>query len=425
MEGRRKLLIVSYWYPPAIGAAAERIASFVRYLPEHGFDVCVLTAERESYPQGCDGVHVEVVQDPLGSGASAFADYKGRQVEGEFRRWWRDLVFPDRFVHWAVAASRRGAALLRDERFDAILATFPPASVFSAALSMHRASNVPLFLDVRDRWLGPGGYEPLGDVARRRHEKLERETFKAASGIVTISDAMADAICAEQGVPRAAVEVVMNGFDDEDDWAADSVAGPKDARADAGSSRAIDGDKLVIAHVGTVIERNRPDLFFESIRRLYERGELSGIQVQFVGNLSSEFIELAGLKGLVTTTGLVEKSRARDAMSSADALLLLTGAYVGHWGYSAKLFEYLRAGRPVLCLEECANSNDLQLLKDVAPARTFSAKLGDDISTLAALRQLRESARPAAMRRGTESISRFSRKCQCQRLAALLQSKLT
>lgn len=412
MQRRPKILIVSYWYPPAVGAAAERIQSFARYLPEFGFDVCVLTAEHDG-GETADGVRVVRVPDPLGAGASAFADYDGRKTEGRLRSWMRDMVFPDRFLHWSAAAAKRGGGILRDERFDAILASFPPASAVSAALSMHRASGVPLVLDFRDRWLGPGGYDPVNPATRRRHEELEREAVKASVGIVAVSERMADAMSVEHGLPRARVGVVMNGYDES----RVSVSAPLIHRDPADK-------RLLIAHVGTVIERNRPDLFFGSVARLHQQGRLKGHRFVFVGNLSRAYVQAAGLSAIIETTGLVGRAEADAWMRSADALLLLSGAYVGEWGYSAKLFEYLRAGRPVLCLEEASGSNDRLLLEDAAPERCVVARLGDDSDTIAALARLVPRERAPLNAAPSPALSLYSRRRQCENLAGHLRAIL-
>ena len=412
MQRRPKILIVSYWYPPAVGAAAERIQSFARYLPEFGFDVCVLTAEHDG-GERADGIRVVRVPDPLGAGVSAFADYDGRKQENSLRSWMRDLVFPDRFLHWSVAAAQRGGELLRDERFDAILASFPPASAVSAALSMHRASGVPLVLDYRDRWLGPGGYDPASPASRRRHQELEREAVKAASGIVAVSERMADAIAVEHRLPRARVGVVMNGYDESRVSVSEPVI-----------HRDPDDKRLLIAHVGTVIERNRPNLFFESIARLHQQGKRKGYRFVFVGNLSRAYVQAAGLSEVIETTGLVGRADADAWMHSADALLLLTGAYVGEWGISAKLFEYLHAGRPVLCLEEVPGSNDRLLLEETAPDRCVFGQLGDDDATLAALSGLSARVVDGPGSVPSPEFQRFSRRRQCEQLAGHLRAIL-
>lgn len=421
MQRRMKVLLVSYWYPPAVGAAAERIASFAKYLPDFGVDVCVLTAEREEDDIVDGRARVIGVADPLGASAATFGEYDGPRETGRISRWVRDLVFPDRFGHWAAGAARRGERLVREERFDAILATFPPASVVVAALAIHRKTGVPLVLDFRDRWLGPGGYEPTSARAAERHQSLEREAIRAAAGVVAVSEAMADAIAAEHGVPRGRVGVVMNGFDP----CANGEEGPgsSDPSRDIAARRDGEDKRLVIAHVGTVIERNRPDLFFESVRRL--RGRRGGIRFVFVGNLSRAYVQRLGVSDILETTGLVSREVAGQWMQSADALLLISGAYVGQWGYSAKLFEYLQTGRPIICLEEEPGSNDRRLLEEFAADRCCFARLGDDDGFLRALEHAERLVAGGSGGGAPSGLDAFHRRRQAERLARHIRGVLS
>ena len=421
MQRRMKVLLVSYWYPPAVGAAAERISSFAKYLPEFGVDVCVLTAEREEGGVGDAASRVIAVADPLGASAATFGEYRGPRDTGRLSRWVRDLVFPDRFGHWAVAAARRGVQMVREERFDAILATFPPASVVSTALEIHRKSSVPLVLDFRDRWLGPGGYEPMSARAEDRHRSLEREAVRAASGVVAVSEPMADAIAAEHGVPRGRVGVVMNGFDPCSQT--EDCTGSSDSLRALSVRKDVEDRRLVIAHVGTVIERNRPDLFLESVRRL--RGKRGDFRFVFVGNLSRDYILSLGVADVVETTGLVSRRDAGQWMRSADALLLLSGAYVGQWGYSAKLFEYLRTGRPIICLEEEPGSNDRMLLEALAAERCCFARLGDEAGLLRALEQVGQLVAGGTRGGVPAGLDAFHRRSQAERLARHIQDMVS
>jgi len=180
----------------------------------------------------------------------------------------------------------------------------------------------------------------------------------------------------------------------------------------------------IIAHVGTVISRNRPDRFFHSLVALRRSGRLPDVRFRFVGNLSANYIRSLGLGDLVETTGLVPREIARREMLAADALLLLVGEYVGRWGHSAKLFEYLQAGRPILCLEEKAGSNDRRLLEQFAGPRSFFARLDDASGLAGAIEEMcrcarRKAPQPAAIRAGLEA---YDRRILAGRLAGKLSS---
>jgi len=429
----RRISLVSYWYPPAIGAAAERVHGFARHLSELGWETHVLTAERAS-PTETPGVVVHTVLDPLATQGQPFADYDPRQQPSKVKSLLRRFVFPDRFARWRKAAAETGRRWVRETPCDVILASFPPASVVQLALDIAGETRAKLVLDYRDRWFGPGGYEPTSKKSLGMHQALEREAVRQAALVVTVSEQMAEAVAQEQGLDADKLLVVPNGYSMPSDSPGTS------ARRDEGDSNvelsedappAADSPRkprtgLTISHVGTVIARNRPDLFFESITAMKGNPCLGGVTFRFVGNLSREYLGEADLSPIVQTTGLLPRSQARQAMRDADGLLLLTGAYVGRWGHNAKLFEYIQSGRPVLCLEEQPGSNDRKLLEQFIPDRAFFAPVDDPEAISQAMASLKAYAagRPGSALELDPSFREFSRAAQTAVLAERLQTLL-
>jgi len=409
----RKLLLVSYWYPPAVGAAAERIYSFAKSLPDHGWHTHVLTAEPAGACSETRGVTVHQVPDRFAVKGRIFPDYDPTHKPSRLRAYLREFVFPDRFVTWQRAAFKLGRDYLRREPCHLILASFPPASAVLLALNLHRESGVRLVLDFRDRWIGPGGYGPRRAGARRAHAQLERTAIAAASAIVTVSDAMADAIAHEQAYDRQRIFVIPNGYE---------PTNPAPTSTDTQSAMV-----LTFAHVGTVIPRNRPDLFFESIAALKGHECLRDINFNFVGNLSQAYLDATALSSIIKTTGLLPHNQARREMQNAHVLLLLTGRYVGQWGYNAKVFEYIQTGRPILCLEEEPGSNDRKLLEAFAPDRAFFAPVGRPEAIADEIIKLKQyiDQHPIAAHELDDAFRAYSRPAVCAQLAEHLNAILT
>ena len=414
----RRLLLVSYWYPPAVGAAAERMHSFAKYLPALGWDVRVLTARHGEGPHADPGV-IAVV-DPWRMRSAAIADYDPfakLSFSSRLRVFLRDCIFPDRFVRWQRAAFDAVQSLISQWPPDVILASFPPASAVELALRIQSATGAPLVLDYRDKWIGPGGYEPKRAAMRRRHEELERQALAASSAVTAVSEALLNDAVKTHPRSNDRTAVIYNGFEPIEEL---EECRPRQIHQ---SNTAIQ-----IAHVGTVIPRNRPELFFSSLSQLvtHQTDAIHGVHFRFVGNLSAGFAANKTLSPWLTSTGLVSRDIARAEMFNTDALLLLTGDYVGKWGYSVKLFEYLQTGRPILCLEESPGSNDARLLRELAPDRAFIGRLGDPGSLSEQLARLRtylstESAKPAGVRAPSPGLARFSRANQAARLDAFLR----
>ncbi len=424
----RRILLVSYWYPPALGAAAERIGAFAKYLPDYGWQTHVLTAERPDTPAAADDepITVHAVRDPHAAKSPAFADYDPTALlrPPMVKSFLRDLVFPDRFVRWQRAAVNVGIDRINQHKPDLILASFPPASAVLLALRLHEATKVPLVLDFRDRWFGPGGYEPQRPAARNKHEQLQRNAITAATALIAVSDNMADALADEHRYHRDRIFVIPNGY--EPATIAVSQSGPPAADIDhqPPNVNPESPGPLTIAHVGTVIPRNRPDLFFESIAKLKNDDRLQDTTFRFVGNLSRDYLREAGLSGLITTTGMLPRDQAHNEMRIADALLLLTGAYVARWGHNAKLFEYIQTGRPILCLEEQPDSNDRKLLDRFARDRVFAAPVNDPEEIAEQVTRLRQHVRrnPTPALELDDAFREYSRPSLAARLAEYLDA---
>lgn len=419
---RTRLLLISYWYPPAVGAAAERMHSFAKYLPTHGWDVRVLTA-RHHDSTSQDDPSVTYVRDPWRRREGAIADYDPRKTANwkqRLRGLLRDCIFPDRFRRWQQDAYHQALTLIRDWKPDLLLVSFPPASAVDLALRLHDATGVPFVLDYRDKWLGPGGYEPIRTATTRRHMELEKRAVAASAAVTAVSDALIAHLRDDLAASRDRSVVIYNGFEQS---AIPTIAGPRETGLPF---------PRFIAHVGTVIERNRPDLFFQSLGELLARfwGEddrpadpipFEGFRFRFVGNLSAQYLIDARLNEWVATMGLVPRATAREEMLKADALLLLTGNYVAKWGYSVKLFEYLQTGRPILCLEQSPDSNDARLLRELAPERSFIGRLGETASLTEQLAALRNYlAHPPASSPTHDKLLQFDRKIQAAKLADFL-----
>jgi len=413
----RRLLMIGYWYPPTPGAGAERAAGFSRHLPEHGWEPIVLAAESHvaslsarlfgfGESESSDGlVRVYRVPDIVGAG-SIQTPYAGPPTREKRKRFLRRFVFPDRFVIWAGRAEREAKYRLADAAPSAVWATFPPASAAMVAGRLADYFACPLILDLRDPWFGIGGYAPRSQRHRERHETLESRLMKQAAAITVISEAMRDDVCRRFDVDPRRIHVITNGFDN--------------ARC---VQQAIDEPptRSELSHVGSVIHRNGPDLFLSAVAAERRRGPLPW-RVRFVGNLSNDYISSLGLSDSVVTTGMIPWDRAWRETCQSTALLLLVGDYVGRWGHNTKVFEYLRSGRPILCLEEGAGSNDGRLLERLAPKRTIFGALKNPSSILqgvsAAIRL--GQALPFGSYDDSDALAQYDRSCLTAQLARIL-----
>lgn len=418
----RRVLMVSYWYPPTPGAGAARAAGFSRHLPGFGWDPVVLAAaaggsslsarlfgygESETTEQGAA---VYRVPDLVGAG-SIQKPYAGPPASKGKEHWLRRFVFPDRFAIWAGRAEREARYKLGEMAPDVVWTSFPPASAAMVACRLAARFGRPLVVDLRDPWFGMGGYAPRSARLRERHEALERRVMGRAAAITVISDAMRDDACRRLGIDSGRVHIVTNGFDLSQCVSAAGAAAERPRE---------------LVHVGSVTQRNRPDLFFEALAAKRRKGPLP-CRVRFVGNLSADYISSLGLADSVSSTGMLAWADAWGELRRASALLLLVGEYVGKWGHNTKIFEYVRSGRPVLCLEERSGSNDRRLLEGLAADRAIFGSLNDPgaiVQGMIAVMQLGHNSAGRALDE-SEALCQYDRRRLAGQLAGILDAIVT
>jgi len=258
------------------------------------------------------------------------------------------LAIPDRWVGWWPWAVIAGQRVLKDDRVDVIYSTSPHATAHLIALTLSRRSGIPWVADFRDPWYEEPpepGTTRLGQFAARR---LERLVSRRADLIVASTARLRDTLAARYSwEPKEKFVAIPNGYDEEDFSGVTRPSSPS-------------SDELLIVHAGNINESFRdPRRVFEAVKRAVEAGlvEPSRIRFRFLGGgpfgESSEMkraVEQAGLVSRVEFLPRVSFEESLTELTRAGVLLLLQASRDTVDLVPAKLFEYLRAGRPVLAV---------------------------------------------------------------------------
>jgi glycosyltransferase involved in cell wall biosynthesis len=351
-----RVLIVSYYFPPAGGGGVQRVLKLCKHLPEQGFEVDVLAPDDPKWVANDPGLAAEI---PAGTTVHR-ARYRGpsderpaadmlagaRGVRGMGTRaavLGRQLLLPDPRVVWVPDAARAAARIVRERAIDVVLTTSPPQSVHMVGGLAARRTGVRWIADMRDSWLANPHrrYERRSVRAKRALlEGMARRTFRRVSAMSAVTEVIAGE--ARALAPRGTrVAVVSNGCD------FDEFAGLTHERS----------DRLCILHAGFFFGARSPRPFLEAVRRLVaDRPELRDVlEVRFVGGFRTsdrEWAATLGLDGVVRIDGFLPHDQTLRAMKQADALLLLIprAGGLGTSVLSGKLFEYLAAERPIVAL---------------------------------------------------------------------------
>jgi glycosyltransferase involved in cell wall biosynthesis len=436
LAGRRKrVLLVTYPFPPVGGAGVQRVTKFVKYLPRHGWDVSVLTVANPSVPLYDDSLRGDVPPETLvcrarswepgyalkatvsAGGAGGQPARRGlakRLAAGSLRQLAALVLQPDPQVLWRPGAMAAGKRLLREQPHDVILASGPPFSTFLIGAALGRSARRPVVLDYRDEWTLSNAYwenKRLGAVSRFVQNRMQRRAVRASSGLLATTRSSAESLrtLAQQAGSAAKVSWIYNGFDPEDFHA------PAE-QPDAGRFR--------LAYVGTLWNLTNVAPLVEAVDRLArEQPALAGkLELVFAGRRtgpqSEQLARLRGLPCRLVEHPYLDHSAAVSLMRGAGALCLLLSDLPGAGRVvPAKLFEYMATGRPILAVAPRGEMWDL-LNGFPACGRFESSDVAGIASWLATM--IREPATPSAIQK--VDVSAYNRDHEAGQLAAFLDS---
>ena len=400
-----RVLMIAYHYPPMRGSSGiQRTLSFARHLPHAGWLPTVLSASRCAYDNPSD----EPLNDNDDMVHRSFALDASRHLAlcGHYPLL---LAQPDRWISWWLSAVPAGLRLIRRQRPDIIWSSYPIATAHLIALTLHRLTGVPWVSDQRDPLLDTG--YPANLRTRSIHRWLERNTVQHSAAIVcTTPGAIRASQQRHPSVDGARFHLIGNGYD------ADSFSAlPPTTRAPRTQFR--------LLHSGLIYPSERdPRALFAALRHLLRDGAINAADFRLVLRASghddvlARLIEQHRIGAIVELAPALSYRAALAEMLDADGLLLLQAANCNHQ-IPAKLYEYLRARRPVLALTDPAGDTAAALRQ--AGIDTIGT-LADASDIAAALRRFLQLCRAAQAPLASDAtIALHSRAARTLELAAL------
>lgn len=406
--------MIAFHYPPFQGSSGVlRTWNFSRHLPEHGWSPLVLTAAPLAYgpieerPGGLRvPPHLKLWR------AMAFDTARHLAIRGRYLRW---MALPDRWVTWYPSAVLRALRIVRKYRPRLIWSTYPIASAHLVALTVARLTGLPWVADFRDS-MTEEGY-PANPVERRLYQRIEQSTIERAAAVVFTTEGTRGMYTARYG-ERAArrFHVIPNGYGEESFQHAEELLRTGQSRQSH--------SQLLLLHSGVLYPSERdPRPFLQALATLKAQGRIGANDLRIVLRASGHdvliqsLIDACGVSDIVRLAGPIAYESALAEMLDTDALLLFQAANCNHQ-IPAKLYEYLRAGRPILALTDergdtaaALRSAGIDTIADLASAADIAAKLPPF------LQAVRAGSAPRAERK---VAARFSRESQSERLAELL-----
>lgn len=352
----KKVLIITYYFPPRPGVASLRLKGLAKYLPEFGWEPVILTADLPGVPDqrfkvietNYPGDTTAIFKKMLGlysdkrfqkqirilnkatGGKKFFTDKLVAIAEGLF-------IYPDSQKKWYPFAISAGIKNIIKEKFDAIISSSPPVTTHLVAKYLKENCDIPWLADFRDLWTQNHNYR-YGFLRKWFDKRLEVKTITQADALVTVSKPLANKLrILHQKKP---IFTIMNGFD-----------------IDEINKSPINNKKFTITYTGNLYYKKQdPELLLKAIRELTDERilKLNDVRINFYGPTQywlSQKISKYGLDKIVTQHGTVPRGIVLKRQRESQILLILGWNDPKERGlYSGKIFEYLVAKRPILAI---------------------------------------------------------------------------
>ena len=340
---RRKILMVAYHFPPLAGSSGiQRTLRFVQHLTALGWQPIVLTASPWAYARTSSDLMADVPAEVLVKRSFALDTARHLALRG---RYWGALALPDRWATWRFAAVYDGLQLIRRYRPEAIWSTYPIATAHVIGAELQRRSGLPWVADFRDPMVQEG--YPADPRQWRHFQRIEDRVAHSAARVVFTTPGALKTYGERYPAAAARMALIENGYDEESFRGA--VAPAPVARPDA---------PIVILHSGIVYPAERdPTQLFIALATLKAQALVTPAMLRLKFRAAAHDANLRALAARYQVEDFIELGAAlpyREAlgeMLAADALLILQDAGCNDQ-IPAKLYEYLRAGRPILGLTD-------------------------------------------------------------------------
>jgi hypothetical protein len=355
-----KLLIITYYWPPAGGPGVQRWLKFVKYLPDFNFQPIVYIPENPTYPIVDKHLESEVSDQAIILKNKIFEPYqlasflsknKTKKISSgiipnqkkqsfleKVMLWVRgNLFIPDARVFWVKPSVAFLEKYIRENEIEMIVTSGPPHSLHLIGLELKQKLNLKWLADFRDPWTTIGYHKSLrlSNYAAKKHKELEHQVLNSADTIIVTSKTTKTEF---QALTTKPIEVITNGFDVE------KVA-----------KQTLDS-KFSLAHIGSFLSERNPLILWESLVELIQEIPefKSHLEIKLMGAVSQEVLETIsqfGLNSYLNNLGYVSHTEAVAHQRKSQVLLLIeinsedTKSII-----PGKLFEYMVSERPIIAI---------------------------------------------------------------------------
>lgn len=354
----KKVLIITYYWPPAGGPGVQRWLKFVKYLPDFGIQPIVYIPENPTYPIIDTELLSEVSEKAIiirrkiiepYQWASIFSKNKTKKISSgiipnqkkqsfleKTLLWIRgNLFIPDARVLWVKPSVSYLEKYIQQHQIDTIITSGPPHSLHLIGLQLKQKLDITWFADFRDPWTTIGYHKALklSAFASQKHKDLERQVLHSADIILVTSNTTKSEF---QALTSRPIEVITNGYDIEKT-----------------GKQTLD-EKFSLAHIGSFLSERNPRILWKCLVSLIHEHPSFAIhfELKLIGAVSQEVLDAIdefGLTQYVHNLGYVSHQEAVIQQKKSQVLLLIEiNSEATKSIIPGKLFEYMVSERPII-----------------------------------------------------------------------------
>ena len=436
---QKRILIITYYWPPSGGPGVQRWLKFVKYLPEFGWKPTIFIPENPSYPIIDETLEKEVSKDLeiiktkiwepyqiaefFGKDnkkfkAGQFDVGKNQSWKSKLSIWVRGNFFiPDARVFWVKPSVEFLKKYLKENHFDAFVTTGPPHSLHLIGLELKKNfPNLKWIADFRDPWTEISYYKhlKLTKSSDKKHRNLEAQVFKTAD--ITLATSFTDA---ENFRKKGANSFcITNGFD-EDASTPLSMAtqNPQTLK------RSNPQTKFTLSYIGVLEQLRNPEILWKVLGELIKENKnfKDDFELKFVGRIDDkilEKIENSELKNSVKNLGYLSHSAANAEMRNSDLLLITNFPNETSKGIiPGKIFEYLQTGNQILSFGP-KDGDVKKILEETNAGKHFSYDDSEPLKSF--ILEKYQDWKNGNFSSQTKNIDQFSRKNLTKKLSEIL-----
>ncbi|MGB6267588.1 MAG: glycosyltransferase family 4 protein [Olleya sp.] len=425
---KKKVLIITYYWPPAGGPGVQRWLKFVKYLPDFDIQPIVYCPSNANYPIIDESLKNEVSTDLTILSQPIKEPYKLAQLfskksktiskgiiaEKEKQSLLERLLLfvrgnffiPDARKNWVKPSVRYLSTYIADFNIDTVITSGPPHSLHLIGLQLQKKQAVNWIADFRDPWTSIGYHKQLKltNKSKIKHKTLEKRVLNSANHIIVTSPSTKAEF---EDITNQPIQVITNGYDTE--------------------KVTVNGldEKFTLSHIGSLLSKRNPEILWKVLRDLIEEDDSFAAQFQLnlVGEVGKDVIESINdynLTDSLNDIGYVSHNEAIKCQKKSQLLLLIeinsedTKAII-----PGKLFEYMVSNRPIIAFGP-EGADIASIIKETNTGQFFTY---DDYDALKnTIKLYFESYKNGDLKTNPIGLQKYSRKNLTKQLSELLHN---